>query len=101
MSAHMTLEQALAWLPDDADGIALVIYAAGIRGDHGSRTCPLAELLSLLTRRNVFVDMGSCFYALDVTTKRLLLPPAARVFVRNFDGIWSPSNCAYPELEAA
>jgi hypothetical protein len=100
----MTLEQALAWLPDDADGIAVVIYAAGIRGDHSCRTCPLAQLLSLLTGRLVAVDLHHAYdrhhaYMLPESKRRL--PSAARCFVANFDGIWAPQDCGYPELETA
>jgi hypothetical protein len=101
MSVHMTLEQALAWLPDDADGIAVVIYAAGIRGDHSCRTCPLAQLLSLMTGEAVAVDKVVAYVPSASWRSVRTLPSAARGFVANFDGIWSPLNCAYPELEAA
>jgi hypothetical protein len=75
-----------------------VIYAAGIRGNHHCRTCPLAQLLSLLTGIAVGVDRCYAYTPRDLVMIAPL-PSAARDFLMKFDRGWPIDDCAYPELE--
>lgn len=85
----LTLAQALAELPDTADGIAAKLAAEGHRGNRrGALFCPLASWLRSrgIDTPGVSVDE---ICALRGDRRGVVPPPAVAEFIRRFDaGEW-------------
>jgi len=86
----MTLAQALAALPDTADGIAAHLAAADIQGRPGSAChCPIATYLTRHGFGAVHVDEIRIWVGEGACQRRMNTPPAVAAFMRQFDrGEW-------------
>jgi len=83
----LSLAQALAALPDTADGIAAHLTAQGIRGRRGSAcTCPFASYLTSLGLADPVVSVLGIGALIDGKHRRVPIRSAALEFVRRFDG---------------
>lgn len=93
------ITRALSSLPAfrSSSEIALFLKRKNIRGRQRSNSsCPLGVLFSSLTNKEVFVTTGYfTFYDAENTAiERFTLPPAYRLFIRNFDNDFYPALIA-------
>lgn len=89
----LSLEEALAQLPDTADGIAAYLIERGLRGerDDGCK-CPVANYLRAAGLPDPLVDPDDAYISGVDEAERVKLPVHVREFVNRFD------DGAWPEL---